>query len=132
MKLGSGDNRGPGGMGNGVVLSDGTLVILFGEKIDRSITTARPTEPSSRMKVVTSTDGGETFSKAVVVGDYYYPSRKVNVSRIPSLAVSTSDSVTAGIFAPGCVNRSPHSSVSVERSNRMPQSQPCGTCGGRR
>ena len=79
------------GSGNGVTLSDGTLVVLFGQARDFPAKfEARPTEPNGWLKVVISADGGENFSKAVVVDDWYMPTEHDLVSNTPSLAVDSS------------------------------------------
>jgi len=84
------------GNGPGVVLSDGTLVYLFGEfqnvsgrswgfeDIER-----RPSKPNAWMKVAASDDGGETFSKAVTISDLtLYTTRSAGA--IPYLAADRS------------------------------------------
>ncbi|HKO42986.1 MAG TPA: sialidase family protein [Pyrinomonadaceae bacterium] len=71
--------------GNGVVLSDGTLVIPFGELKEYSnpdntiqLRDSAVGTSNARMRVVTSTDGGRTMSAATTIADAYlhvYPWR---------------------------------------------------------
>ena len=81
--------------GNGpcVVMSEGTLVCLFGEI--RNITTRgfgleevdrRPSRPNAVMKIITSNDGGETFSKASVISEFVLRTT-AHISNQPYLAV---------------------------------------------
>ena len=80
------------GNANGVVLSDSTLVYVFGELQERSgKLEEKPSRPNALMKVVTSSDGGETFSKAIAISDFALPwSWASNV--VPYLAVDRSGS----------------------------------------
>jgi hypothetical protein len=80
------------GMGNGVVLSDGSFVALFGEQLDRkTIAGRRPEKPNANLKVVSSHDG-DRFGKAVTVSDWYmgYGGISDNGSVVPVLAVDSS------------------------------------------
>ena len=80
------------GMGNGVVLSDGTFVALFGEQLDRkAIVGRRPDKANANLKVVASHDD-DRFGKAVVVSDWYmgYGAISDNGSCVPVLAVDSS------------------------------------------
>ena len=84
------------GMGNSVVLSDGTLVILFGElrqydwdRPGSGFPEAEPSKPNAWLKVVTSENGGERFSKATIVSDFYMV-RSWAASSIPYLAADRS------------------------------------------
>ncbi len=87
----------PMGLGNGVVLSDGTYVAVY---IDRSPAamemngdleqSIHPTRPNASLKVVASVDGGETFSRAVVVTDDLYKCLSDSDTGAPSLAVDRS------------------------------------------
>ena len=79
------------GMGNGVVLSDGTFVALFGQQVEKkSIGERRPTKANANLKVVASHDG-DRFGKAVVVSDWYmgYGAISDNGSVVPMLAVDS-------------------------------------------
>ena len=95
VKLASSDNHYVLGMGNSVVLSDGTLMILFGElrkygsENSSGVPEAKPSRPNAWLKIVTSDDGGETFSKAVIVNDFYLP-WNWSSSAIPYLATDQS------------------------------------------
>lgn len=78
------------GMGNSVVLSDGTLVVLFGvlrnvDRTDPNFLLNNPTKPTAWLKVLVSRDGGETFPRASTVGDYYI-ARRIEVGFLPYLA----------------------------------------------
>ena len=89
LKLLSPGTRYTLGVGNSVVLSDGTLVTLFGElkNSDGNKTEeAKPGEPNALLEVLTSKDGGESLTKAVKVDDYYmlWPPTAAGVS--PTLA----------------------------------------------
>ena len=60
------------GTGNGVVLSDGTYVASFYEWYDRkNLTNKDFTKADGALKLVRSTDGGDHFSKAVVVSEWH-------------------------------------------------------------
>ena len=83
------------GMGNSVVLSDGTLVTLFGHVKDRAKIGDehnQPGQPNSWLKVATSDDGGETYSIGTVVSDWYMARRRAPGSHIPWLAVDSGSS----------------------------------------
>ncbi len=67
------------GVGNGVVLTDGTVVLLFGE-INRfwdetgaegEVPESTPDKANGSLKVVTSTDGGESLETASVVSPFH-------------------------------------------------------------
>src|SRR5438034_4128155 len=63
-------------MGNSVVLSDGTLVSLFGELRENTpFGTRKSTKnhPNADLKVVVSTDGGDSYGRALAVSDWYMP-----------------------------------------------------------
>ncbi|MCD6193972.1 MAG: exo-alpha-sialidase [Candidatus Aminicenantes bacterium] len=89
--------RYPFAPGNSVVLSDGTLVIIFPEiknigkkngplKIDPS----KPYESNAWLKVIMSKDGGESLTEAVTIDDFYLDWRGGAAganSFLPSLAV---------------------------------------------
>src|SRR5574341_154833 len=82
------------GGGNGVVLSDGTIAVLFGERRawPSEQLKVKLDEPNAWLKLITSDKGGEaySFSKAVVVNDWYMGSISVT-SIIPTLAVDQSN-----------------------------------------
>ncbi|MBI1872266.1 MAG: exo-alpha-sialidase [Acidobacteria bacterium] len=78
------------GMGNSVVLSDGTLVTLFGHNKDNTTSEGRenrPNQANSWLRVVTSADGGETLSTGIVVSDWFMDRARSQGSHIPWLAV---------------------------------------------
>ncbi len=79
------------GMANSVVLSDGTLVTLYGHS--KGTQTGRggagvPLPAANYwLEVVTSTDGGETLTNAFRIGDYYMNRPRSEGAVIPHLAV---------------------------------------------
>jgi hypothetical protein len=78
------------GMGNTVVLSDGTLVTLFGHNKDTTTIEGRENranQANSWLRVVTSNDGGETLSTGIVVSDWFMDRDRSQGSHIPWLAV---------------------------------------------
>ena len=94
VKLVSAGQRYVLGMGNSVVLSDGTLVTLFGEQRDRkAIDEVRPKRPNADLKVVVSANGGEQFTRAVTVSDWHMNYGEIGLtgSVAPSLAADASD-----------------------------------------
>ncbi len=81
------------GMGNGVVLSDGLYVAIFGEQLDRKVIgEARPAKANAALKVVTSEDGGGHFARAVTVSDWFMNYGEINgsASVVPTIAVDAS------------------------------------------
>ncbi len=88
------------GLGNGVVLSDGTLVLLFNElreywdEEDRSeIRDNRVGRSNGRLRLMTSKDGGRSLSPATTVADYYmhvYPWRPP-AGLVPWIAADASE-----------------------------------------
>ncbi len=59
------------GMGNGVVLSDGTYVAVFGDLKDYKLAQEkRPVKANAWLKMISSTDGGVSFSNASVISDW--------------------------------------------------------------
>jgi len=80
--------------GPSVVLSDGTLVLSFNELRDRKAyrNVYQPPEPNAWFKIVTSEDGGESFSKAVAISDWYLRSMSTT-NTVPALAVDRSNGV---------------------------------------
>jgi hypothetical protein len=68
------------GSGNSVALSDGTLVWAFGDLKEyqaslfddqRGIPENKPGHPNARLRVVTSDNGGKSFSDAASISDWY-------------------------------------------------------------
>jgi len=84
-------------MGNGVVLSDGTVAMLFSET--KKDAAGRPEgTPNNLIRVVMSVDGGETLGEAITVAERYATGgRKSNtnshVVRLPVLAVDQGNGV---------------------------------------
>jgi hypothetical protein len=80
------------GMGNGAVLSDGTFLAVFGERLDGSAIAAGepiPRAANAKLKVVSSNDGGERFSPASVVDDWFMR-WGANTTMIPAMAADAS------------------------------------------
>ncbi|MEO8430653.1 MAG: sialidase family protein [Acidobacteriota bacterium] len=83
------------GVGNGVVLSDGTFVGIFGELKEYwteewkegDIADPRPGRPNGSLKVVASRDGGESLEPAVTVSDFYMLWPPTATTMIGGLAV---------------------------------------------
>lgn len=82
------------GMGNGVVLSDGTYIAVFGEQKDRTKLASKPPYDSANsfLKVISSSDGGETYSTARTISDWYmdYGDIGGDSSIVPVIAVDKS------------------------------------------
>jgi hypothetical protein len=81
-------------MGNGVILSDGTLAMIFVEA--KKNAACSQTALNGVVQVVTSTDGGESLSEASTVAERLITGgRKApmnnNVATLPVLAVDSSD-----------------------------------------
>lgn len=72
--------------GNTVNLSDGTLVSIFGES------STLPPQVGKKIKVITSTDGGESFQTAVTVTSNSDALLDERTSPFPSLAIDRSHS----------------------------------------
>ncbi len=81
------------GMGNGVVLSDGTFVAVTGEQEDEdNYDHARPYKAIGRILVVSSKDGGQSFSPPVTVSNWYTNlEHKITSSALPVLAVDSTN-----------------------------------------
>jgi hypothetical protein len=78
------------GMANSVVLSDGTLVTLFGETLhgntqEMNLARSEP-GPSGQLDIVRSEDGGRTLSTAVKIDDWYMHRPRSEGALIPMLA----------------------------------------------
>jgi hypothetical protein len=90
-------------LGNGpsTVLSDGTLVLLYPERLDGSeigfhegATQEDPRvgdEANARLRALVSPDGGESFRPAVTVGDWFHRFGRGRTATVPALAADTSD-----------------------------------------
>lgn len=81
------------GMGNGVVLSDGTFVAITGELEDEdNYDHTRPYKAIGRIIVVSSKDGGQTLLPPVTVSDWYTNfEHKITSSALPVLAVDSTN-----------------------------------------
>ena len=87
------------GSGNGVVLSDGTLVMLFGELKEywnaddtSQIRDSQIGSSNGRLRMLTSNDGGRSLSTATTISDFYmhvYPWRP-SAGFLPWIAVDSS------------------------------------------
>jgi hypothetical protein len=82
------------GVGNSVVLSDGTLVMIFGEVNrywdeegeDGDVPESTPEKANGTLEVLTSTDGGESLETASTVSDFHMLWPPLATSMIASLA----------------------------------------------
>jgi len=82
------------GVGNGVVLSDGTFVAIFGELKEYwdpdwkegDVSDPRPGKPNGSLRIVTSKDGGESLEPAVTISDFYMLWPPTSTSMIGGLA----------------------------------------------
>lgn len=89
------------GMGNSTVLSDGTLVILYGERREQEeispFESVSPPPAEARreanadLKVLVSDDGGENFEKARLVSEWYSRFGRGPIGMVPTLAVDRSE-----------------------------------------
>jgi hypothetical protein len=82
------------GMGNSVVLSDGTLLTLFGHAkrmSDLSDETNMRLQPNSNLTVAISSDGGKSYGKVVVVAPWYMARDRHQGSHIPWMAVDATN-----------------------------------------
>lgn len=94
LKLAEGlENHWIFGMGNGVVLSDGTFVAITGDmdKLDKFGQT-RPYQANGRILTVASRDGGVTLEQPVRVSDWYIAEDQImRGATVPFLAVDSSE-----------------------------------------
>lgn len=89
------------GMGNSVVLPDGSLAILFGERRSREeispYEASTPPagqpgrEPNTDLKLLVSDDGGESFAKARTVSGWHSRFGRGPTGMVPSLAVDRTE-----------------------------------------
>jgi hypothetical protein len=73
------------GMGNAVVLSDGTLAAVTGEIRDNAHMFATVDRPKAKLFVVTSKNGGESVAAAEVIDDFWMD--EITGAAVPSMAV---------------------------------------------
>jgi hypothetical protein len=77
------------GLGNSVILADGTLMILFGENLNAdTLGFAAPVgrnRPNAIIEVATSKDGGETYEPAIKIADKYTGQTHSGAVETPSL-----------------------------------------------
>lgn len=81
------------GMGNGVVLSDGTYAAIFSEDYKhRASDEGESGAAGGAIKLITSVDGGRTLSSATTISDWHVDYRIPSLTRtgIPVLAVDSS------------------------------------------
>ncbi len=85
------------GMGNSVVLSDGTVVTLFGELRDRARSDAGwfgvSGSPNAWLKIVRSSDGGESLEPSIIVSDWFMNRQNNGAYIDPRLAVDAGPGV---------------------------------------
>ena len=83
------------GMGNSAVLSDGTVIHVFGELKtywddagkQGVVEESQPDRSNAVLKSLRSTDGGETLENAVSIGDFYLRWPPDSTSAVPTVAV---------------------------------------------
>ncbi len=82
------------GMGNSVVMSDGTVASLFGVLKDRNDPFPRNplTKPNAWLRLITSTDGGASLQQCVTIDDWYIGLQRSQGAIIPQLAVDEGNS----------------------------------------
>jgi hypothetical protein len=99
VKMASWGSRYMNGIGNGVVLSDGTFICLFAELRDywqpdgsRKVPENTPGRPNAELFVITSSDGGQSLARPTKVSDWYKGDSfyDKSISDIPYLAVDQS------------------------------------------
>jgi hypothetical protein len=80
------------GMGNGVVLSDGTYAAVFGEQRERIGLNQRPPfiSPNASLKIISTSDGGETYSSPTTISGWYMNYAGSTSSNMPVIAVDHS------------------------------------------
>jgi hypothetical protein len=80
--------------GNGIVMSDGTFATIFGDGADARTVgimhDLHPLAPTAKLKFISSDDGGDTFTKASVVSDWYMRSNGT-LKGSPSLTVDRTE-----------------------------------------
>ena len=82
------------GMGNCRILSDSTIVCVFSQSNDDSPVEnqVQSLRLNSKLKIITSSNGGESFSNAVTVSEYHMMRRPPGTSSLnPTLAVDQGD-----------------------------------------
>ena len=106
-------------MGNGVVLSDGTFVSITGDLDETQYDQSKPYKPIGHIVAVSSNDGGQTFSPAVKISDWY-PDRghKRTCGQIPVLAIDgTTGPYKDRLYAVWADLRTERSSVIISHSS---------------
>jgi hypothetical protein len=108
------------GLGNSVVLKDGTLLTLFGENVNPdslgSPSAASAGHPNAIIEVAASTDGGQTYEPAVKIADKYM-NAVIPAAWTPSLAADPgSISFGANVYATWTDYRSGHAQILLSRS----------------
>jgi hypothetical protein len=109
------------GLGNSVVLKDGTLLTLFGENLNTDTLglSARvaPGRADAIIEVAASTDGGETYVPAVKIADKYTGDVNSGAVSTPSLAADPgSPSFGPNVYAVWTDFRSGHAQILLSRS----------------
>jgi len=116
------------GTGESVVLSDGTLVLLYPERRDRSeigryegVTDRDPRnrrEANARLRALISSDGGETFGPARTVASWHHRFGRGRSATVPALAADTSGGPFGDrLYAAWTDFRSGEGQVLLSRSN---------------
>jgi len=109
------------GNANGIVMSDGTFATMFADAFDKKtagfIHDLHPTAPNTKLKFISSDDGGETFGRTTVVTDDWYLRSNGGLMGQPSLAVDrTSGSFHDRIYAAWVDARSGRGEIRFARS----------------
>jgi len=82
------------GNAHAIVMSDGTFATIFGDGADVETVgymhELHPTAPNSKLKFISSDDGGETFGKPTVISDWYVRYNGM-LYGFPSLAVDRTE-----------------------------------------
>lgn len=84
------EGTGPCGVGTSAILSDGTVAVIFGlvkKGRYQSLEVDPIAGPNGEMRVITSTDGGETFNNSVKITDWTVDRGRSEGGQIGELAV---------------------------------------------
>jgi hypothetical protein len=79
--------------GNGVILSDGTYVFVYSNRLSMAaIKERRPKEPNTEVRIVVSGDGGDSFGGSRLVSESYTDYAPYVSTILPTIAVDASHS----------------------------------------
>ncbi len=111
------------GVGNSVVLRDGTLVVLTSEALTPDLSgsgrvMSSDGKPNAVLEVLTSTDGGETLDTAFKVADKFVPSPANGAYEIPALGADPGSPVFADrLYVAWTDGRAGHAEILLASSN---------------